>query len=408
MRFSFTKNYRFECQKCGRCCNQRSLALTEPEYQRLKSSLECGTCEISRNPVSMASFAPYNASFGGNPCPLLRNKLCSNYDERPIVCRLFPLQITALPNGELFVNLIHCNGVSLSHGAPVDERFVKDVLNDLDKSDKTFLPSYIQNRSSYHSDKLFPFFTIYDRVDFNSKRLVITRVSEWLTLKSAVDKPIDIRCRAVLEVLDSNLPRLLTELCKHLGLREPPFILIKEDIDLLLSKLESNLDELLSAASRRVLLKKKKLIGKMRRKGKIEIEAEGKIKTVLPDSLIPYVGPRGETVNVQAKELIKMKPIAEKGRVLLDDFIVEVLNRIDEGGFPMDMPIPDILESLYRFSQALITHSTAYSQNQDIISERNINDAITYLDTLYTLGMICRNVVEEMNQIRMQQRIGFF
>jgi hypothetical protein len=59
------------------------------------------------------------------------------------------------------------------------------------------------------------------------------------------------------------------------------------------------------------------------------------------------------------------------------------------------VPIYDALEALFRFSQLLLSHARAYSQNKKVIEKEHIIGAIIYLDSRNRIGDIVKVVMAE-------------
>lgn len=102
-----------------------------------------------------------------------------------------------------------------------------------------------------------------------------------------------------------------------------------------------------------------------------------------------------DRIEIKVNDLIKEKSLSNESKQLFEEYISEILRRVDHGGFPMNVPIVDILESLYIYSQGILTHAQVYSQESVKIEKDHINAAIVYLDTRYALGAICADVVRE-------------
>lgn len=171
MQFTFSKKYKFDCKQCGACCFPRALSLTDAEYNRLAKTVDRSDYDVREFYVS--NIRLHDVSLKKEDCCFLGNvdskRICKIYDTRFIACRLFPLSISTLPSGELLVNLIRCNGVSLDQGRPVDESFVKDVLDDINRLDSSYIQEFITDRKS-HNEDLLPFFTRYDLTEFSAKK----------------------------------------------------------------------------------------------------------------------------------------------------------------------------------------------------------------------------------------------
>ena len=108
--------YKFKCTKCGKCCFPHSLSLTPKEKESIEPSLK------NKHKIIFDFNPPFQYTLlTRGRCPFLKDdKLCAIYNERPIVCRAFPLTFEYSPSGELFVNFIRCEGDDVEDGEPVD------------------------------------------------------------------------------------------------------------------------------------------------------------------------------------------------------------------------------------------------------------------------------------------------
>lgn len=400
MQFAFFKKYRFECKQCGACCLQRSLSLTDVEYQRLTRIVDHSCYDDIKEYNLTPELHLHEVSFKGKYCHFIEEgKICGIYESRFTTCRLFPLFITALPNGELLVNLMHCNGVSLSQGKLVDESFVRRVIDEANKADPSFLREFISFRKSYHND-LFPFYTSIDRTDFWTKRSFLNRIFKWFAERSPRSKSVDIRIRAVNEVLSEGLSMRLQRLFNRYRLVQPPLVVTSIDIEQMADELEKRLDEKLNKACKDAELKKQHEIKKVFSEGKAEILVEEKPRIFNLNESTTYSTPYLDKIKIKVRNLFIEKPLSNDATQLFEDYLAEVLNRVDHGGFSMDVPIIDILESLFRFSQNILTHAKVYSQESGKIEKDHLNDAIIYLDSRGILGLTTTNVVNEISRAR--------
>lgn len=401
MQFAFSKRYRFECKQCGVCCLQKALSLTDAEYERFTKLVDHSLYENVSKYYLTPEIRLHDVSFRGKDCYFTKKingkKICRMYDSRFITCRLFPLAVTALPDGEILVNLVHCNGVSLDHGELVNESFVKNILDDVNSRDPSFLPKLILHRKSYHND-FFPFYTRLDLTDFWTKRHFLNRIAKWLANKTPRNKSIHVRIRAINEVLSKDLSVKLQKLFNEYGLSQPPIILTQIDVEKMANEIEEGLENRLKRISEDVELRNQNEILKILSEKKTEILVDEKLKMMSLNQKITYFTPYLDKIETKVKNLLKEKPLSNDAIQLFEDYIAEILKRVDQGGFPMSIPIIDILESLYRFFQGILTHAQVYSDESTKIEKDHLNDALVYLDTRYTLGSICARVVKEYTQ----------
>lgn len=70
----------FECRKCGKCCRKSSPNLLYSEYDKYKNH-NVEMCWKDNNRVQIK----------GNPCPFLDNNVCKAQNNKPMLCKAFPL-----------------------------------------------------------------------------------------------------------------------------------------------------------------------------------------------------------------------------------------------------------------------------------------------------------------------------
>lgn len=113
----------FECLKCGNCCRNfgsdgsfSGLPLFEwekEEFEKIakekKINLEIKPTNILFDKMSK-EYVCLTFSMKNQPCPFLKNNVCSIYEKRPIVCRSFPLARNPMIDDEnLGMNcFMHC------------------------------------------------------------------------------------------------------------------------------------------------------------------------------------------------------------------------------------------------------------------------------------------------------------
>lgn len=403
MQFGFSKQYRFDCVRCGACCQVRKLGLTDVEYERF-------TKEVSNSHYTLVdeySITPtitlHDISFKEKDCCYLqrtnRKTVCKIYDKRFIMCRLFPLYITALPDGELFINIIHCNGVCLGHGEVVDESFVKTALDNVKAADSYFIDEFIAEQQSIHQG-LFSLYTPSELVEFWPKRFLQKKIAQWFVTKSPSNASIDIRLSSLEEALSRELTARLQSVFNESGLSTPPIILTDRDVKRLANDVEGGLKKQVYKIAEEKQRWKENEIKQIMMTNKANIEVDGESKKYGLNESITYFTPYLEKIEVKARVLLEEKPLTTEASKRFEEHIVEIVDRIGHGGFSMNIPLNVVLESLYRYSSGILSHAKAYSNECVIIDGNHIRDAIVYLDTRLILSSICIDVMKEVNYLR--------
>lgn len=384
MEFSFDKAYRFQCVRCAKCCYQETLSITQNDYNRMKQFLGSKGARVRKN--SSKSYPYEMESLGA--CPFLKGDLCSIYSRRPVVCRAFPLTFSFLSDGQLYVNLIHCKGVGLNDGKQVDESFVTEVVRDIQELDPEFF-STLKNNSVQERESLLPFLDEGNVADFESKRMFLSEISKWLSDKSLEGQNIRIKCHVVL----SNILHLLEHQVgqiRNIVRVNPPLILTKDDVENIVADIDREIPSVLERGLKHTLEAVEDRNARALSTNQTEVFWDGELKKVGLEDSLPFRDLYGKTTHIKVKELIFEKSIEREAERIALEYIEELLNRVDLGGFPMSAPLVVILPSLDEYSVNLHTYSQFYSRDQEKISSESMERAIEDLDTRLLINKIYR------------------
>ncbi len=77
-----------DCKKCGNCCRSLTVAPDYQDISRLANALQQETHEFKRKYMRRDHVG--DMVFKQRPCPMLKNGLCSVYEDRPKTCRTYP------------------------------------------------------------------------------------------------------------------------------------------------------------------------------------------------------------------------------------------------------------------------------------------------------------------------------
>ena len=93
-----------DCTKCGACCRQLMINVTEPDAERMASHLEISTETFKENYVEVGSQMMIINTI---PCHFLSENKCTAYEARFSECREFPHLHKSNFSSRLFGTLIH-------------------------------------------------------------------------------------------------------------------------------------------------------------------------------------------------------------------------------------------------------------------------------------------------------------
>jgi len=138
----------FTCIRCGRCCRSLVPVVVLSDFERW---VEVGAARVLRNVVKVKAEGLVRR-FGveycfalkrkGDACVFYEKGLCSIYDIRPAVCRLFPFApsssgLSVHPWAER-----NCPGIKLSSKLPPDEAKELEALAEQVTRELLLLPQY--------------------------------------------------------------------------------------------------------------------------------------------------------------------------------------------------------------------------------------------------------------------------
>jgi len=127
----YPKGLRFECQCCGRCCDQPAILSTK---EQLSGKFPLGL--FTNEGVSMCVIKLINGI-----CPFKKDNKCTIHKERPQVCRRFPL--LAVDNNnltrlQLWTGYDGCQGFHVGEMQYEDLKEYVDAVRRIIKEEKYF------------------------------------------------------------------------------------------------------------------------------------------------------------------------------------------------------------------------------------------------------------------------------
>ena len=93
--------FSYTCNRCMSCCHDAHIALDPYEIARLARNLRISTTEFIAKYLIEGGIVLRNKH--GGACSLLGERVCSVYQDRPLVCRTYPLRRRSGIRGEEFI-----------------------------------------------------------------------------------------------------------------------------------------------------------------------------------------------------------------------------------------------------------------------------------------------------------------
>jgi len=134
----FERSLQFRCKRCASCCKLGGPCLTKEDIKQMESAghkisefVEDSKREYGSH--SLMTSVMKNRKDGS--CIFLRTDekrtayVCSIYEIRPILCRLYPFEIKRIDIGSFLLKILPCcNGLNDADGELVDKGFLVRYL----------------------------------------------------------------------------------------------------------------------------------------------------------------------------------------------------------------------------------------------------------------------------------------
>jgi len=94
--FSYPDNVCFECSGCGLCCGdtpqkERHVLVLASEAKEISSETQLPIVEFAKKTTD--SLYVYEMNKPNGRCFFLKNRRCSIYESRPLICRYYPFEV---------------------------------------------------------------------------------------------------------------------------------------------------------------------------------------------------------------------------------------------------------------------------------------------------------------------------
>jgi Fe-S-cluster containining protein len=119
LRFIYPKDINFACTKCGLCCGDtaqkiRHILLLEADAQRIAAHTKQSILGFAGE---TAEKMPYVYEMHKNPntgkCTFLVENQCTIYEQRPLICRFYPFELTTTDDGTyVFKETTECPSIN--------------------------------------------------------------------------------------------------------------------------------------------------------------------------------------------------------------------------------------------------------------------------------------------------------
>lgn len=141
MSFSYPENVRFQCLKCALCCGDtktrvRHVLLLKMEAERISQATSKPIEELA---VKIEDCEPYvyemRKTAKERKCVFLKEKHCTIYALRPLICRFYPFELKNTKNGKYeFLYTKECLGIG--KGKRLKKSYFRNLFQRLTTSNK--------------------------------------------------------------------------------------------------------------------------------------------------------------------------------------------------------------------------------------------------------------------------------
>jgi len=367
----------FQCLvNCDACC-RRSIGpgLTEKDYWRIAQHASHPDFADERD----HPLFPYLLKARQGGCIFLNDKgKCSIYPDRPLLCRLYPLQLHFQWNGKLLWCLEHCPGVDIKNGVPLNGTYLESLLFEISEIEgETFfgrLREYVLKTKQF----LTPLFKVGSCVvysDWPTKNQMKEIVWEIFHTEGLRELTPRGRLECILHELLPSLEEILLNKAVQLPARRRFYIdqqMMSEgnrQYQLVLPVLSFE-----SAAREKIHLKD------LEEKGNIVYGAadEGTIRYPPQSSIIVH-GFDGREIEIEVAALMRMLKMSPEASLAEESYLQELQRR--EGRFgkeSVDLTIHSEIFLMFLNADALELKANAFAieKGKDMIGIEEMKEAV--------------------------------
>ena len=396
MKFTFDPNLKFKCKKCGQCCDQYSFTISENELNFIRQKID--EKEYSTEPYPEKFYLPYEIKFTSDFCPFYKDKLCSVYKNRFSTCRIYPFDFIVTPDKEYIIDLVKCSGVSKNEGEEINETYINQLFNDINKYD----PNFIKNKTKFlhlKIENLIPGYTGYDQVDFNTKMNIKRQLIALIKEKDILIESSEVITRALELSLNEDffkIEQLYFNKLKFIPTNLAPFCYLSEGEanSLWRDYLKKHRKEIIAKIN---YSKKEKIeiIEKIIKRGHINV-MEGKNivqKNINENTVFRRIN--GELIDVKIKDTLIDIPYGDNSIQLMNEYLCEIINRNGISGFFIIYPLLHFLSGCKNLMWELYNQGKviAFIHKHKQIEETDMEEAIKIVDSHSLITPIMRQII---------------
>ena len=144
--FSYPRNLRFRCIKCGLCCGDtekryRNIFLLRKEAEEIAREILKPIYAFAVKSEEMVPYY-YKMKKGENgKCVFLKNEKCTIYSVRPLICRFYPFELKGMSKNEYkFLFTEECPG--LNKGRLLGKNYFQKMFNFARRKFESIAASY--------------------------------------------------------------------------------------------------------------------------------------------------------------------------------------------------------------------------------------------------------------------------
>lgn len=119
MDFTYPVNIRFHCNKCGLCCGDtkqktRAILVLETEAKKISAQTSQPITDFSTEAKNKLPYAFKMKKTSAGKCVFLREKQCSIYSLRPLICMFYPFELKFDKGKDLYIFdfTLECPGIN--------------------------------------------------------------------------------------------------------------------------------------------------------------------------------------------------------------------------------------------------------------------------------------------------------
>lgn len=374
-------NCKFRCAKnCDSCCRRsEGVFLTMADWGRISSQGFEAFFKPSNHPLF-----PHRLKTEKNKCIFLSSKKkCLIYNTRPLLCRIYPLQINFSNDGDILWCVEHCPGLDEPTGRPINAEYLNAVEQEMERLEGKKIIEKIKKYVLQQRKKMALFTPVFNKaswIEWETKKKFREIIEELIFLPEFEDLSIRGRIECIIYDLWPKFKNIIFR--ENLAIENSTTFVGLKSLEKAYEILNVFLPRLLKSS---IEHEKIHLEG-LENRGKLVSDRFNKNESGgLKESFLRVHGYDGRTISLNPAKLMHMLPFSENAGFIEEAYFRELLHREGKfGGYNVDLTVDAELFFLFLTADSLELKANAFAieKKKEEIGENEMKEGIWIIDRM--------------------------